>query len=171
MQTEQEIRDELTKTLEDTPSDYQKIQDLTAKLLEFDKHNVRFSIDAGVIHRLGEELVARHETALSELVKNSYDADAAVVNLYFKDTEIKGGTLTIEDFGNGMSRGELVKGFMRISSTGKVHEPVSPVHKRKRAGRKGIGRFATQRLGRHLTIITEKQSEDHAFQVNIDWDK
>ena len=57
--------------------------ELSSLLSAFDKGNVRFSIDAGVINRLGKELVGRHETAVAELVKNAYDADAQVVKLYF----------------------------------------------------------------------------------------
>lgn len=35
---------------------------------------VNFTVDAGIINRLGKELVGRAETAVSELVKNAYDA-------------------------------------------------------------------------------------------------
>src|SRR5690606_9274887 len=38
-----------------------------------------------------------------------------------------------------------------------------------RAGRKGIGRFATQFLGERLIIITQVASEEHATKVTIDW--
>ena len=41
-----------------------------------------------------------------------------------------------------------------ISSSDKIHNPVSEKYKRQKAGRKGIGRFATQRLGDKLIIIT-----------------
>jgi len=69
---------------------------------------VKFSVDASLIERLGNELVSKKETALSELVKNSYDADATEVNLIFKDTDEKGGTLIIEDNGTGMTEEELM---------------------------------------------------------------
>lgn len=42
---------------------------------------LRFTTDAGLINRLGRELVGRQETALIELVKNSYDADAQNVTV------------------------------------------------------------------------------------------
>jgi hypothetical protein len=53
-----------------------------------------------------------------------------------------------------MTRDQLINGFMRLSSSDKIHNPISDKYKRTRAGRKGIGRFATQRLGSKLTIIT-----------------
>jgi len=47
--------------------------------MENEVTNVGFTVDAGLIQRLGYELVGRAETAVSELIKNSYDADATVV--------------------------------------------------------------------------------------------
>ena len=38
-----------------------------------------------------------------------------------------------------------------------------------RAGKKGIGRFATKRLGRGLTIVTQTEAEDHGLSVTVDW--
>ena len=136
---------------------------------ETDKDNLSFSVDAGIINRLGLELVGRSETAVSELIKNSYDADATKVNLFFKNTQKKGGTLTIEDNGEGMDFKNLKNGFMRLSSTDKVHNPISKKFKRKKAGKKGIGRFSTQRLGSKLTIITKREEMSLALKIVIDW--
>lgn len=169
--TEKELIKKLELVLEKEPHNYSKILELSSSIAEFDKENVRFSVDAGVINRLGKELVGRHETAVSELVKNSYDADALTVDLYFKDCDKPGGTLTIEDSGLGMTREQLVKGFMTISSSDKIHNPKSPRYNRTRAGQKGIGRFATQRIGQELTIVTQTLKSDKALKVTIDWDK
>ncbi len=38
--------------------------------------NLRFSVDTHIFRELGELLVGRDSTALLELIKNSYDADA-----------------------------------------------------------------------------------------------
>ena len=132
---------------------------------------VGFSVDAGLIQRLGYELVGRAETAVSELIKNSYDADATNVNVNFINTDEIHGTLIIMDNGSGMSQKQLIDGFMRISSTDKIHNPISKKYNRTKAGRKGIGRFATQRLGTKLTIITQTKEEDTAIKVSIDWDR
>lgn len=165
------IKKELTLALEQDPVDYDKVLQLSNQLAGLDKANVRFSVDAGVINRLGKELVGRSETALSELVKNAFDADASNVDLTFINSERVGGTLKIKDNGSGMTREQLINGFMRISSTDKVHHPKSPRFQRVRAGRKGIGRFATQRLGHKLTIITQPESAEEALEVVIEWDR
>ncbi|PRY09812.1 signal transduction histidine kinase [Pontibacter ummariensis] len=169
MKTEEQLRKELTLTLENEPNNYSKIMQLSADLASHDKSNVRFSVDAGIVDRLGRELVGKKETAVAELVKNAYDADAKTVNLIFSNTDKEGGTLTIIDDGIGMTKEELVKGFMKISSTDKVHNPKSPVYKRSRAGRKGIGRFSVQRLGEKFTIVTQKADSDKGLKVMIDW--
>ena len=88
---------------------------------------------------MGTELVAKQETAVSELVKNSYDADAIKVVLKFKDSNSIGGTIFIDDDGLGMTKEQLVNGFMRISSTDKLRNPPSERYNRKRVGQKGIG--------------------------------
>ena len=53
--------------------------------------DVKFDINPHVIRQLGAELVSDEVTALMELIKNSYDADASYVRIVI-DTE---GTCTI----------------------------------------------------------------------------
>lgn len=132
--------------------------------------SISFKVDAGLIDRLGRELVGRAETAVSELIKNSYDADATIVNVEFQDSYDIGGTLIISDNGLGMTLEQLQNGFMTISSTDKIHNPRSVRFERSKAGRKGIGRFATQRLGKKLTIITQVKNADKALSLTINWD-
>lgn len=134
------------------------------------QNSLSFSVDAGIINRLGIELVGRSETAVSELIKNSYDADSNIVNVLFRNAYNTGGTLIIDDDGEGMNFESLKNGFMRLSSTDKIHNPISKKYKRKKAGKKGIGRFSTQRLGSKLTIITKTIEMSQAIRLEINWD-
>lgn len=127
---------------------------------------LRFTTDAGLIDRLGRELVGRQETALIELVKNSYDADAQNVTV-----TLEGYALVITDDGSGMTREELIAGFLRLASTLKVSEPRSRLFGRQRAGRKGIGRFSTQRLGQVLRLQTWTNDADPGIELVVDWQK
>ncbi|MFA8300549.1 MAG: ATP-binding protein [Hyphomicrobiales bacterium] len=163
------LKEQLAAEAQKEDSDNNIILSLSREIALNDNEQVRFSVDAGIINRLGKELVGRHETAVSELVKNSYDADATEVQLFFENAWQKGGTLIIEDNGNGMTREQLINGFMRLSSSDKIHNPISPKYQRVRAGKKGIGRFATQRLGEKLTIITQTENSENAIKVVIDW--
>jgi signal transduction histidine kinase len=157
---------EKNNSLEKLLAQKAELNDLIAKETS---NQINFSVDAGIIDKLGKELVGRAETAVSELVKNAYDADANNVELDFINSDTAGGTLVIKDDGHGMSKEDLIGGFMRLSSSTKVHHPVSPKYKRVRAGKKGIGRFATQRLGGKLIIKTKKATEPAGIKIEIDW--
>lgn len=130
-----------------------------------------FKTDAAIIARLGQELVAKQETALIELVKNSYDADATEVDVVLEAPSASRRGLLIRDNGSGMTRDELVNGFLRLASDMKVREPKSRKFKRERAGRKGIGRFATHRLGDRLTLQTWTVDAQVGHELRIDWSR
>jgi signal transduction histidine kinase len=160
----------LTEALSAENLDYGNILKLAHALSQEDPDTIRFSVDASHISRLGLELVSKQETAISELIKNAYDADTPLVEVDFYNTDTVGGVLEIVDSGTGMSRDQLLNGFMRISTAAKVAQPLSPKYGRQRAGRKGIGRFAAQRLGRKLTIVTQQEGASFSLKLSIDWD-
>ena len=58
---------------------------------------IGLTVDSALISRLGYELVGRAETAVSELIKNAYDADARKVEVFIKDTEHHNGTTLVRD--------------------------------------------------------------------------
>jgi signal transduction histidine kinase len=128
-----------------------------------------FGIDARHIRQLGQELVGDRTTAVTELVKNAYDADATTVDLRFVRAGRKGGTLEIEDNGNGMSLDDVQRGWMRISTDLKDVKDQSPHYGRTRAGRKGIGRFATETLGDSLYLRSTVEGEPTALVIEFDW--
>jgi signal transduction histidine kinase len=152
-------------------TDYGQILGIASELASLDPQNLRFTVDGALISRLGRELVARQETAVSELAKNAYDADASNVTMCFVEAFEPGGTLLIEDDGTGMTYEQLTDGFMRLSSQEKVRQPISTRYGRRRAGRKGIGRFAAQRLGSKLTLTTQTEDNPRAYRLVIDWSK
>jgi signal transduction histidine kinase len=164
------LKKQLSAALKREPIDYDLVAGLSQQFVATDPSLIRFSVDASHITRLGFELVGRQETALAELIKNAFDADAARATLTFDREGTRGGSLRITDDGAGMTLDELINGFMRLSAQTKVNEPVSPRFQRRRAGRKGIGRFATQRLGSKLTVTTQVESERVARRLQIDWD-
>jgi signal transduction histidine kinase len=168
-------RDKAVRALKDSLDkeelDYGSILSLASTLAQSEQGKVRFSVDAGLINRLGLELVSKQETAVAELVKNAYDADAVTVDLIFRGTSAPGGRLEIIDNGVGMDREQIIDGFMRLSTQSKITNPTSEKFKRKRAGRKGIGRFAAQRLGKRLTLKSKREGAKKGLQVTIDWEK
>ena len=166
----EQLKEALERELKGPQTDFGAILQLANEISREEEGVVRFQTDAAIVRRLGRELVAKQETALGELVKNAYDADATqcTVNLF------EAGSLTgfdITDDGNGMTYAEIVNGFMRLASDEKVVNPASPRYGRSRAGKKGIGRFATERLGASLTIVTQTEHEPHGWTMDIDWDE
>lgn len=165
------LRKELTKQLECKELNFDSVLRLAEEISHADPNTVRFSTDATIVSRLGRELVAKQETALAELVKNAYDADATKVTLTFRDAYEALGTLEIADNGHGMTRDDLISAFMRLSTDEKLRNPTSPMYGRDRAGEKGIGRFAAERLGRKLILTTRPYRANKALRVVIDWDQ
>jgi len=166
-----DLRSKLQSELTKADINFQEIAVLSQKLLEQDQESVRFSIDAKHIHRLGFELMGKQETAISELIKNAYDADATEVIIEYKNYTKLGGKLIIQDNGHGMTSDQIRNNWMRISTDDKEINPVSPVYKRPRAGRKGIGRFAVERLGKELILETCVKGYDEGLRVHFNWDK
>lgn len=140
----------------------------------------RFDISAAVVKQLGEDLITDEVTAIIELVKNAYDADANYANVvvdtknYAPDTglhfteqnkfKIQPGFITIEDDGIGMGETEIEKGWLTISLSlkRKMKEKglVTPKRSRTPLGDKGLGRLSTQRLGQRLEMFTSKENID-----------
>lgn len=110
---------------------------------------VEFSVDAMLLRELGERLVGKPSVALAELIKNSYDADASIVEVSLDD-----GVLTVSDNGHGMSHEDFVGRWMRVGTTQKESDKTSPYLHRTLSGSKGVGRLAAQSLGRHQVLIT-----------------
>src|SRR5438270_11695011 len=76
-----------------------------------------FTVDTHLFRELGELLVGRDSTALVELIKNSYDADATVVSVEGVHLDNpQQGRIRITDDGIGMNREAFEGGFLRIAS-------------------------------------------------------
>ena len=133
--------------------------------------DLTFESNASVIHNLGEGLIKDSQTAVSELVKNSYDADAIRVEIEFKNLDKENGKIIIKDNGEGMSKAEIENKWMVLSTDNKKHNSISPKYGRIRLGEKGIGRFAVDKLGRRLTLVTKKENETFSLKADFDWEQ
>lgn len=127
-----------------------------------------FEASAHLQTLLGRELITGEELALIELVKNSYDSGATYVSITILPPSSKEpGEIDILDNGNGMTSAQFQQSFMfaGFSTKGDATGPRG----RTRTGEKGIGRFAADRLGKKLTVITKTKSQKLALRVDIDW--
>ena len=129
---------------------------------------LHFKVDARILSQLGRELVAKRTTALAELVKNAYDADATNVTIHFINPA-EGGLLEIRDTGEGMDLATIRDHWMRLSTGNKERNPISPRFKRIRGGKKGIGRFAAHSLGERLVLSTTTEGSDERIVATFEW--
>jgi signal transduction histidine kinase len=128
----------------------------------------KFKIDARLILQLGRDSIKDHSTALVELVKNSFDADASKVEIEIqsKGEEKK---IRVADNGFGMTGSEIQDNWLRIGFSEKKESKTSKKGRRK-TGEKGIGRIASDRLGVILKMFTK--SEDDVLQgIEVNWDE
>ncbi|GGM05969.1 hypothetical protein GCM10010099_22670 [Streptomyces cinereus] len=165
-----DIKKLISQELQKESPNWLAIERLSSFLVDNNDEFVRFKVDAGHINKLGLELVGKQETAIIELIKNAYDADATHVTVDFINSEFEGGTLIIEDNGSGMDLETVKNAWMKISTDFKVQEKISPFYNRVRAGRKGIGRFAVQRLGTKLVLKTKVKNSTQSLEITFNWE-
>lgn len=142
-----------------------------------------FSVDARTIFQLGKEAIEDEMLAISELVKNAYDADAQKCSIDFissldwvddKRQEVIEQIIIIDD-GSGMSFHDVEKNWLRIGTTNKKQETFTKNNRRK-IGEKGIGRLALNRLGGKIDIYSKKKNsigvhlsiDFFKFKANLD---
>ncbi len=138
---------------------------------------------ARLIKTIGEELISNDIVAVLELVKNSYDADASIIEIHFSGNVVdveeskrkkkkvlskEGAYITIIDDGSGMSLDTIKSAWMEPATIMKKKEKTSPGKSRRYTGEKGIGRFASAKLSDQLEIIT-KVENDNEIVVDFNW--
>ncbi|MGB3453606.1 MAG: sensor histidine kinase [Moheibacter sp.] len=126
---------------------------------------------ARLIHTIGSDLIGDSYAALVELVKNSYDADASIVEIEFNFTQIEqddGLIIWVKDNGHGMSYDTVINKWLVPATSDKLKRKKSPIKNRVLQGRKGIGRFAASMLGQELTLTSIDQNKEKSTLV-IDW--
>lgn len=133
---------------------------------------VAFQPRARLLKLIGAELISDDVVAVTELVKNAYDADANEVVIRFESVGEAGGRIIVSDDGHGMDRDALLGGWMEPAGSTKRGEErkVSP-RGRWMLGEKGLGRFSADKLGRHLELISRRTGSAAEVRATFDWDQ
>ncbi len=162
--------------------------------METELKEKHFNPKAHILTLLGDELIKSPVMAIYELVKNSYDADADKVDVYFNGIEdVETASIVIEDDGIGMTSNIIEDVWLEPGSdfkkpinkeTGLRELIKSPIYNRIPMGEKGVGRFAVHKLGSQILLITRpllieykketreiksKKLADYEIQLYIDW--
>jgi len=137
---------------------------------------------ARIIRTIGEELISNDIVAIIELVKNSYDANASIIEITFQGRVIdvkegkktkkvlikQGSSIIISDDGTGMNLDTVKSAWMEPATISKKNIKRSAGDKRRYTGEKGIGRFASAKLAASLKMIT-RPKEDNEIVVDFNW--
>lgn len=157
---------------------------------------MKFTYNPRIIRHLGYELITSDEVAITELIKNSYDAKAPNVKIQFLSgldnldlskltqpiPEILSeqlnenpitGLVVIEDDGKGMTYTELQKGFFEVGSTVKKEEKEKSEETDDNIilGDKGIGRLAAQRIAPILIVESTTENNTKVNIVKVTWEE
>jgi signal transduction histidine kinase len=126
---------------------------------------------------LGEQLIKNDRIALTELVKNSYDADATKVEIRFEGfgpnlETIPGSFIGVTDNGTGMSANVVREHWLNPATNIKAEKKrkgeTKTVGGRVIQGEKGIGRFAMFKLGSSVELTTRGEGEDLEVSTELD---
>lgn len=119
--------------------------------------------DSTIAEVLGVQNFTNEESAVLELVKNAYDAQALDVIIIISKAQI-----IIEDNGMGMNRQKILEAWMHVGISDKEYLIGEGDAARILAGSKGVGRFAIARLGAKASVYT-KMDEQEAVLWKTDW--
>lgn len=162
-------------SLFDRDSDY-----LESSVKDFDSKTASFRVHASLIYKLGESLIADEITALSELIKNTYDADATICALSINSDYVEiidgkecKGYIELSDNGCGMDLTTIVNGWLTLSNSPKKkmkkEQKTTPIYHRYPLGDKGLGRLSVQKLGRYMQMMTKSADSNVEYRVAIPW--
>lgn len=124
--------------------------------------------DSRIAELLGVQNFTKKESAILELVKNSFDAGAEELKIIFKEN-----SLILEDNGKGMDEEDIKSKWMHVGKSSKADEysfEDSSGNERVYSGSKGIGRFALARLGENVELYSCKKNNYPVFW-KTDWNR
>lgn len=126
------------------------------------------SLSLNVLNHLGINLYSNIPAVLSEIVANSWDADAENVDISITDNEI-----TIEDDGCGMTTSDINEHFLKVGYQKREFQQKSTKHDRPFMGRKGIGKLSMFSIAKEIDVISAKRNDSgtleiSALRMNID---
>ncbi|HIF9433910.1 TPA: ATP-binding protein [Photobacterium damselae] len=131
-----------------------------------------FDMSARVPMQLGRESISSSTVAVSELIKNGYDADAEDVHVEFHlRDEPALSTLVLRDDGNGMDVDTIYEHWLKIGTDFKSGVELSLNKQRVLTGAKGLGRLGLDRLSKKVVLYTKKKGSNSVVQLVVDWRK
>lgn len=130
------------------------------------KDTLILKFDPNTIEHLGISLYSKLPSVLSELVSNSWDADADNVKIYFIDiNDTK--EITYSDNGEGMTFQELQDKYLVIGRNRRTQTPQKTIKGRKVIGKKGLGKLSVFGICDVIEVISVKNGLKNQFSMDL----
>jgi hypothetical protein len=144
---------------------------MSSRLHQPQTKEIFFESDGQLFKHIGRNQIDSETIALIEIVKNSYDADATEVLITFDKVNKHNGEIIVTDNGHGMTHSQFEEFWMCPGTAHKEKEHTSPFYGRTMLGRKGMGRFGTDKIGSKVVVKSKTNIEAIAFAATIDADE
>lgn len=131
------------------------------------EENLVLKFDPNTIEHLGISLYSKLPSVLSELISNSWDADANTVKIDFIDNNgIK--EIHFKDDGEGMTYQELNEKYLVIGRNRRSSENIQTSSSgRKVIGKKGLGKLSVFGICDVVEVISVKNGLKNHFKMDI----
>ena len=124
----------------------------------------KMTINLNVLNHLGINLYSNIPAVLSEVVANSWDADATNVHI-----EIGEERITITDDGHGMTLEDINGKYLKVGYERREKEDVKTARfDREVMGRKGIGKLSLFSIAKIVKVESLKDGSPHGFVMSTD---
>ena len=121
------------------------------------------TVSLNVLRHLGLGLYSNVAAVLSEVVANSWDADAQHVHISIDPAE---GRVVIEDDGHGMTVDDANRKYLHVGYERRKSEPRTPRFGRPVMGRKGIGKLSLFSIARTVQVHSIANGQIHGFVMD-----
>lgn len=132
----------------------------------------QYFVDFGpeLLQLLGPNLYTNIYYVLGEIIANAYDADAQNVYILYDTTK---NTIIVEDDGTGMSYEQFNTRYLPIGVASRTGEENSYTEsgKRKRMGRKGIGKLAALSVAERVKVISLRDGDKSGCVLTLNISK
>ena len=123
------------------------------------------SIDLNVLNHLGLNLYSNVPSVLSEIVANSWDADAEHVNILWEADKKQ---ITITDDGIGMTEEDINNKYLIVGYPRREKGEIITPKLRNVMGRKGIGKLSVFSISEEIELYSIKGNSRSALKMDID---
>ena len=122
----------------------------------------QMTINLNVLNHLGINLYSNVPAVLSEVVANSWDADATEVKI-----QIESNKITITDNGDGMTLKDINEKYLMVGYERRKEGGTLTAMGRSVMGRKGIGKLSLFSVANTIRIETIKGGEKNGFKMSV----